>query len=97
MRILVLNIIFSVAYLIIFILNKLRNKLHKIKKHLNKTNVFFVAHQARARLRERHKENLRKKLELLKAEQGVIEEDDQDSSKRYEQDSSNDDDSDDDR
>ena len=29
------------------------------------------AHQARARLRERHRLNLRQKLELLKAEQGV--------------------------
>ena len=37
--------------------------------------MFFTsAHQARARLRERHRENLRKKLEMLKAEQGVIEE-----------------------
>lgn len=34
------------------------------------------AHQARARLRERHRENLRKKLEMLKAEQGVREEED---------------------
>ncbi|XP_071549801.1 splicing factor Cactin isoform X2 [Panulirus ornatus] len=32
------------------------------------------AHQARARLRERHRDNLRKKLEMLKAEQGVKEE-----------------------
>ncbi|XP_068228883.1 splicing factor Cactin [Palaemon carinicauda] len=34
------------------------------------------AHQARARLRERHRDNLRKKLEMLKAEQGVREEED---------------------
>lgn len=32
------------------------------------------AHQARARLRERHRDNLKKKLEMLKAEQGVKEE-----------------------
>jgi len=31
----------------------------------------FAAHMARARLRDRHQENLRKKLELLKAEQGM--------------------------
>ncbi|KAI5709589.1 hypothetical protein M8J75_001464 [Diaphorina citri] len=30
------------------------------------------AHMARSRLRERHQQNLRRKLELLKAEQGVI-------------------------
>ncbi|XP_076057120.1 cactin, spliceosome C complex subunit [Oratosquilla oratoria] len=36
------------------------------------------AHQARARLRERHRDNLRKKLELLKAEQGVKEEREED-------------------
>ncbi|XP_046752841.1 cactin [Diprion similis] len=30
------------------------------------------AHMARARLRDRHQENLRKKLEVLKAEQGVV-------------------------
>ena len=36
---------------------------------------FSTAHQARARLRERHRDNLRKKLEMLKAEQGVKEED----------------------
>ena len=33
------------------------------------------AHMARARLRDRHQENLKKKLEMLKAEQGVIAED----------------------
>lgn len=32
------------------------------------------AHMARARLRDRHQENLRKKLQVLKAEQGVAEE-----------------------
>lgn len=35
------------------------------------------AHQARARLRERHRDNLRKKLEILKAEQGVKEEEEE--------------------
>lgn len=34
----------------------------------------FQAHMARARLRDRHQDNLRKKLEVLKAEQGVEEE-----------------------
>lgn len=36
-------------------------------------NVFvcFLAHMARARLRDRHQENLRQKLEVLKAEQAV--------------------------
>ncbi|KAJ1530317.1 hypothetical protein ONE63_005234 [Megalurothrips usitatus] len=34
------------------------------------------AHMARARLRDRHQENLRKKLQVLKAEQGVAEDDD---------------------
>ncbi|KAK3888716.1 hypothetical protein Pcinc_007249 [Petrolisthes cinctipes] len=37
------------------------------------------AHQARARLRERHKDNLRKKLEMLKAEQGVKQEGEEES------------------
>jgi hypothetical protein len=32
----------------------------------------ILAHMARSRLRERHQQNLRRKLELLKAEQGVI-------------------------
>ncbi|KAK4296315.1 hypothetical protein Pmani_031189 [Petrolisthes manimaculis] len=36
-------------------------------------------HQARARLRERHKDNLRKKLEILKAEQGVKQEGEEES------------------
>lgn len=31
----------------------------------------LLAHMARARLRDRHQENLRRKLEVLKAEQGV--------------------------
>lgn len=35
--------------------------------------IFFLAHMARARLRDRHQENLKRKLELLKAEQGVEE------------------------
>ncbi|XP_063606801.1 splicing factor Cactin-like [Penaeus indicus] len=35
------------------------------------------AHQARARLRERHRDNLKKKLEMLKAEQGVKEEEEE--------------------
>ena len=35
------------------------------------------AHLARARLRDKHKDNLKKKLELLKAEQGVGEEDEE--------------------
>lgn len=39
----------------------------------------FSAHQARARLRERHKDNLRKKLEMLKAEQGVKQEGEEES------------------
>lgn len=34
----------------------------------------FAAHMARVRLRDRHQENLKKKLELLKAEQRVEEE-----------------------
>lgn len=34
----------------------------------------FAAHMARVRLRDRHQENLKKKLELLKAEQKVEEE-----------------------
>lgn len=34
----------------------------------------FAAHMARARLRDRHQENLLKKLQVLKAEQGVAEE-----------------------
>lgn len=33
--------------------------------------MFFSAHMARARLRDRHQDNLRKKLQVLKAEQGV--------------------------
>lgn len=33
--------------------------------------VCFAAHMARARLRDRHQENLRQKLEMLKAQQGV--------------------------
>lgn len=37
--------------------------------------VCFLAHMARARLRDRHQENLRKKLQVLKAEQGVTVED----------------------
>ena len=35
------------------------------------------AHLARARLRDKHSENLRRKLELLKAEQGVVTNDDE--------------------
>jgi len=35
------------------------------------TSIEYVAHMARARLRDRHQENLRKKLEVLIAEQGV--------------------------
>lgn len=34
-------------------------------------NIEYAAHMARARLRDRHQENLRKKLEVLIAEQGV--------------------------
>lgn len=34
-------------------------------------NIKCAAHMARARLRDRHQENLRKKLEVLIAEQGV--------------------------
>lgn len=37
-----------------------------------KCYILITAHMARARLRDRHQENLRKKLEVLKAEQGVI-------------------------
>lgn len=33
--------------------------------------MFSKAHMARARLRDRHQESLRRKLELLKAEQAV--------------------------
>lgn len=33
--------------------------------------IKYAAHMARARLRDRHQENLRKKLEVLIAEQGV--------------------------
>lgn len=33
--------------------------------------MMFAAHMARARLRDRHQENLRRKLQLLKQEQGV--------------------------
>lgn len=33
--------------------------------------IFVSAHIARARLKDRHKRNLKKKLELLKAQQGV--------------------------
>lgn len=33
--------------------------------------AFFTAHMARARLRDRHQDNLRQKLEMLKAQQGV--------------------------
>lgn len=34
-------------------------------------SIKHIAHMARARLRDRHQENLRKKLEVLIAEQGV--------------------------
>lgn len=35
-------------------------------------NIYlFLAHMARARLRDRHQENLRRKLQVLKAEQAV--------------------------
>lgn len=34
-------------------------------------SIKCAAHMARARLRDRHQENLRKKLEVLIAEQGV--------------------------
>lgn len=34
-------------------------------------SIKYAAHMARARLRDRHQENLRKKLEVLIAEQGV--------------------------
>jgi hypothetical protein len=33
--------------------------------------LFVAAHMARARLRDRHQDNLRHKLEMLKAQQGV--------------------------
>lgn len=32
----------------------------------------ILAHMARARLRDRHQDNLRKKLQVLKAEQAVV-------------------------
>lgn len=34
--------------------------------------MFFAAHMARARLRDRHQESLRRKLQVLKAEQAVV-------------------------
>lgn len=41
------------------------------KVHICTSHLLFSAHMARARLRDRHQENLRKKLEVLIAEQGV--------------------------
>lgn len=35
--------------------------------------MYFIAHVARARLRDRHQENLKKKLEVLKAQQRMEE------------------------
>lgn len=35
-------------------------------------DVIFIAHMARARLRDRHQESLRRKLQVLKAEQAVV-------------------------
>lgn len=33
--------------------------------------MYFLAHMARARLRDRHQQNLKRKLQLLKEEQGM--------------------------
>lgn len=38
---------------------------------MRKLYSFLIAHMARARLRDRHQENLKKKLNILMAEQGV--------------------------
>lgn len=55
-------------------------KPHILLSNFIRFNVLNIsAHQARARLRERHKDNLRKKLEMLKAEQGVKQEGEEES------------------
>jgi len=49
------------------------SNINKYNKIINIFKIVCIAHVARARLRDRHQENLKKKLEVLKAQQRMEE------------------------